>query len=155
MMHSLKQVGVVVVTDRTILSGLAKLALRHGWDLIHLPTASCVTRTIGRRQVDMAVVQIAVNPQQSIEFIQWLRVTRRNVILIAVAPAHREEVEYMVRQAGAHCYVTQTDEISLERTVTEILRQQAARQEFRKTMSTHAHERHRGTSGVTVARPDA
>src|SRR5262245_42661011 len=92
----LEQVGVVVVMEKTVVSGLAKLADRHGWSLIHLPTAAQVVKKIGRQKLDIAVVHIAVELQQTVEFIRWLRLTRQEILLIAAASTHREEAERTV-----------------------------------------------------------
>jgi DNA-binding response OmpR family regulator len=116
-----EQVGVVVVMDRTMVSGLAKLAQRHRWSLIHLPTAAGVRQAIGRQRLDIAVVQIAVEPQQAVELLRWLRATRKELLLIAVASDGGEDVERMARLAGVQCYLTQTDDVTLERAVNEML----------------------------------
>ena len=148
-----EQVGVVVVMDRTVVSGLARLALRHRWSLIHLPTAAGVIQTVGRLRVDIAVVHIAVEPQQAVELIRWLRTTRRELLLIAVSSAGCEEIERMARHAGVHCYLPQTDEVPLERAVTEILRHAVNRAGSRQTTDAHSHLRYRGPSGSALTRP--
>src|ERR1051325_2993892 len=147
MIVGFEQVGVVVVTEKTVVSGLAKLAERHHWPLIHLPTAKEVMKTIGRQRIDVAVIHIAVDVQQTIEFIEWLRMTRREVLLVAVASAHQEEAERLVRHAGANCYLPQADEISLERAIVGILQQEVSRA-ARKQGTNNAHDGlpHRGVS---------
>jgi len=127
MASSPEKVGVVVVMERTVVSGLARLAMRHGWPLIHLPTAAGVMRLIGRQRVDLAVVHIAVEAQQAVELIRWLRATRKESLLMAVSSGGCEEIERMARLAGVQCYLPQTDDVSLERAVSEMLRQAAER----------------------------
>lgn len=122
-----EQVGVVVVMEKTVVSGLSRLAERHHWQLIHLPAAMQVMKTLGRQRVDIAVIHIALETQQTVELIEWLRATRKEVLLIAVASTHREEIERAVRHAGAHCYLPQTDEVTLERAIGEVLEHEVSR----------------------------
>ncbi len=138
MKYGLGQVGVVVVMDKAVASGLRKLALRYGWPLVQLPTATQVARTIGRNRVDIAVVHMAVELQQAVELVRWLRMTREDALVIAVASTHDADVERKVRQAGAHCYLPQDDEVSLERAISAMIRQEAPRSEPNQTTVTHS-----------------
>jgi DNA-binding NarL/FixJ family response regulator len=149
-----EQVGVVVVMEKTVVSGLSKLAERHRWSLIHLPAAMQVMRTLGRQRIDIAVIHITVESQQSVELIEWLRATRQEVLLVAVASTHREEIERAVRHAGAHCYLPQTDEVTLERAISELIKHEAdrVRQEM---IDTHGQSSRRAEALGTVTRRGA
>ncbi len=155
MVHNQEQIGVVVVMENTMVSGLAKLAQRHRWTVIHLPTATRVMKTLGRQRVDIAMVHIAVELQQTARLIRWLRMTRQDVLVVAVASAHSDEVEQLVRHAGAHCYLPQTDEVSLERAIVQILQQAAGGPGLRQLNDAHSRSRHRDASGNAVARQGA
>ncbi len=151
MMLDQEHIGVVVVMEKKVVSGLAKLATRHRWTLIHMPTAAEVMKTMGRARVDIAVVHIAVDSRQTVDLIRWLRLTRRDVLLIATTSAHQEDLERMVRHAGAHFYLPQTDEVSLERAVADLLRQESARAGFDMTDHAHREEHYRRTAGRAAA----
>jgi len=138
MKYGLGQVGVVVVMDKAVASGLRRMALRYGWPLIHLPTATQAAKTIGRNRVDIAVVHMAVELQQAVELVRWLRMTREDALVIAVASPHDADVERRVRQAGAHCYLPQDDEVSLERAIIAMILQEPLRSEPNQTTATHS-----------------
>ena len=142
-----EQVGVVVVMEKAVVSGLARLAQRHHWTVIHLPTAIRVMKTMGRQRVDIAVVHIAVDIEQTTQLIEWLRMTRQDILVLAVASSHSEEVEQLVRHAGAHCYLPQADEVSLERAITGILQQEVVRSGSGQMRDAHRHAGHRGAAG--------
>lgn len=116
-----EQVGVVVAMDKSIAAGLARVATRRHWWVIHLPTAAAVRQALGRKRVDIVVVQIAVEPDEAVELIRWLRATRERLLVIAVSAGGGGEIEHLVRRAGVQCYLPATDEEALERVIVELL----------------------------------
>lgn len=125
-MLDLEPVGVVIVMEETVLSELARLALRNGWSLIHLATADEVQRTIGRQRVSVAVIYVAVELVQAAELIQWLRVAHPDSLVVAATSTHSQQIEQQIRLAGAHCYLPDVREPYLENSLQQMLEQHAA-----------------------------
>jgi DNA-binding NarL/FixJ family response regulator len=104
---------------------LLRMAVRNAWSVRQFPSARAAFAETLRCRPVAAIVQVATKLDESLELIRRVRAGSWPVLLVAVAVAHREEVERAARVAGVDCYVgTTADSILAETIVAELLERQ-------------------------------
>jgi len=119
---------LVIVLCGTVHVGLARAALRMGWPIRSLETAVAAMREIRDRCPRVVVVQVTLLSSEPIKLIRLLRYGLQPAVVVAVASTHRTQLERMVRDAGASCYLpaAENDE-GIEQMVAAMLETAPAR----------------------------
>ena len=79
-------------------------------------------REIRDRCPRLVVVQVTLLSSEPIRLIRLLRHSSQPVLIVAVANSHRNQLERLVRDAGASCYLPGTeDDESLVQAVSSML----------------------------------
>lgn len=113
---------MVIVLCGTVHVGLARSAVRNGWTVLTLGTAVQAMREIRDRCPRLVIVQVTQLSQEPLRFIRLVRHSSQPVLVVAVANAHRTQLERMVRDAGANCYLPGAEhEELIEQTVSSML----------------------------------
>lgn len=113
---------LVIVLCGTVHVGLARVALRQGWPIRSLDTAVAAMREIRDRCPRVVVVQVTLLSNEPVKLIRLLRYGLQPAVVVAVASTHRTQLERVVRDAGANCYLPAADDDrSVERMVAAML----------------------------------
>ena len=80
------------------------LAGRRGWLVVQARSAAQAIREVIRCEPRVAIVQFTVHVVEALEIIDTLRNRWPQIPLIAVVSSHHDEIERIVRSAGASCY---------------------------------------------------
>lgn len=101
---------LVIVLNGSVHVGLARASVRQGWTVLALGTAVEAMREIRDRSPRLVVVQVSPLGPEPIRLIRMLRHTPQAVLIVAVANSHRNQLEQLVRDAGASCYLPSAEE---------------------------------------------
>ena len=113
---------LVIVLCGTVHIGLARAAVRQGWTVLAVGTAVEAMREIRDRSPRLVVVQVTLLSNEPVKLIRFLHHSSQPVLIVAVAGTHRNQLERLVRDAGANCYLPSTDEDeSIVQAVTSML----------------------------------
>lgn len=113
---------LVIVLSGTVHVGLGRAAVRHAWPVLALGTAVEALREIRDRSPRLVVVQVSTLNSEPLKLIRMLRHCSQPVLIVAVANSHRTQLEQLVRDAGASCYLPAADDESqLVQTVASML----------------------------------
>lgn len=115
--------GVIVVLREDVMPGLARLAIRRGWQILQTSFAHEVLPVILRQKARMLVVQVSVPADEAAELIRLLRALRRRVPILAVATSNDPVVEQMTREAGASCYLPDGNTLEVVQNAVEVMLQ--------------------------------
>ncbi len=87
-----------------------------------VPSAVEAMREIRDRAPRLVVVQVSLLSAEPVRLIRMLRHTTQPVLIVAVANSHRNQLEQVVRDAGASCYLPSIeDEDQLVQAVASML----------------------------------
>jgi DNA-binding NarL/FixJ family response regulator len=113
---------LVIVLCGAVHVGLARASVRHGWPVLALGTAVQAMREIRDRSPRLVVVQVSTLSSEPLKLIRMLRHCSQPVLVLAVANSHRTQLEKLVRDAGASCYLPAAEEEDqLAQTVASML----------------------------------
>lgn len=113
---------LVIVLCGTMHVSLARASVRQGWTVISLGSAVEAMREIRDRCPRLVVVQVSLVAGEPIKLIRMLRHCSQPVLVVAVANPHRRQLEKLIRDAGASCYLPSAeDEESLIHAVCSML----------------------------------
>jgi DNA-binding NarL/FixJ family response regulator len=101
---------LVIVLCGSVHVGLARVAIRQGWTVLALNNAVQAMREIRDRSPRLVVVQVSMVNHEPLKLIRILRHSAQPVLVVAVAKSHRNQLEKLVRDAGAGCYLPGVDE---------------------------------------------
>ena len=98
---------LVVVADEAIDAALQEVASRHAWPVLIQPTQQDVMRHVHGREAQVIVIQLSWSPrvEKTLRMIESLCQHWQQVLTIAAASEHGDELETKVRAAGATCYL--------------------------------------------------
>ncbi len=101
---------LVIILCGTVHVGLARASVREGWTVLALGNAVQAMREIRDRCPRLVVVQVSMLSSEPLKFIRLLHNCSQPVLVVAVANTHRNQLEKLVRDAGANCYLPDADE---------------------------------------------
>ncbi|MCL2329762.1 MAG: hypothetical protein FWC56_00495 [Phycisphaerae bacterium] len=101
---------LVVALNGTVRIDLARTAVREGWAVLATGSAIQAMREIRDQGPRLVVVQVNLQSDEPLKLIQLLQQMIQPVLVIAVTDVHRQQLERLVRDAGAHCYLSGMDE---------------------------------------------
>jgi DNA-binding NarL/FixJ family response regulator len=115
---------LVCVVQEEPAPGLGRLALRNGWTLARCESAATALFAIRRRRPEIAVLQVSLRADESLELIRMLWCDPPTSVVIAAARGHHETLERAIRHAGVCCYLPDADDLdAVEDAVLTLLRQ--------------------------------
>jgi DNA-binding response OmpR family regulator len=112
---------LVVVLCGTVHVGLARASVRQGWSVLAVSNAVQAMREIRDRSPRLVVVQVSLLSSEPIKLIRLLRHCSQPVLIVAAANSHRNQLERLVRDAGASCYLPSTDDTQVVQAVSSML----------------------------------
>jgi DNA-binding NarL/FixJ family response regulator len=101
---------LVIVLSGSVHVGLARASMRERWTVLALGTAVEAMREVRDRSPRLVVVQVSLLSGESIKLIRMLRHCSQPVLIVAVANSHRSQLEQLVRDAGASCYLPSVEQ---------------------------------------------
>jgi DNA-binding response OmpR family regulator len=101
---------LVIVLCGTVHVGIARAAVRQGWTVLALGSAVQAMREIRDRCPRLVVLQVNMVNGESLKLIRMVRSTSQPVLIVAVANGHRNQLECLVRDAGANCYLPSAED---------------------------------------------
>ncbi len=101
---------LVVILAGSVHVALARAAVRQRWTVLALDNAVEAMREIRDRCPRLVVLQVSIFNNEPLRLIRMLRHSSQQVLLVAVAKDHRAQLERMVRDAGASCYLPSAEE---------------------------------------------
>lgn len=127
MESSTNRLGLVIALHETVMPGLARLAIRRGWQVVQAALPRQVLPVVLRQPAQMLVVQVSVPVEEAVELIRLLRTIPRRVPILAVAASHDRWVEQAAREAGASCYLPDCDTLDvLQQAIDSMLPQRTS-----------------------------
>jgi len=113
---------LVIVLNGNVGASLGRLAIRRGWPILEVATAIQAMREVRITKPKVVVVQVSMRSAEELGLIDLLRHGGQKVAVVAVAAAHHEEVERVIRGVGVNCYLPSgEDAMPIEQAVTNIL----------------------------------
>ncbi|HOA72276.1 MAG TPA: hypothetical protein PL151_02710 [Phycisphaerae bacterium] len=112
---------LVVVLCGAVHVGLARASVRQGWSVLAVSRAVQAMREIRDRSPRLVVVQVSLSSEEPIKLIRLLRQCSQPVLIVAAANSHRDQLERLVRDAGATCYLPSSEDDQVVQTVASML----------------------------------